>query len=307
MKDNIKNIKAIIISITLVTVLLLTFAAIFFKLEVLNPTTYTKAFEENKIYSEIYEDIYTDINKYVANNNLPKGIFDDVISKSDVVEVVNNDIFSVVGYIKSEIDKVPVINLSVYESRLEESLNEYVESDEYKDYVRANYYNYDFEELDLDAIKDDILDSIKDKLVIIDNKTLADSAGIIKMSKYADLVDSGLIIIALIAAVFVLCGLYLPIWKKRKKRKFAWIGATIMISGLIMIIIGTVVSITGVYENIAVKVPYIATVIGFVIDGLLGKFRLVGVGMLAVGLLLASVYIKPKRKKNKEDFSLKIG
>lgn len=306
MKDNIKNIKAIIISITLTIVLVLTFAAILFKLEVLNPTTYTKAFEENKIYSEIYEDIEIEINKYVADNNLPKGIFDDVISKSDVEEVVNNDIFSAVGYIKNEMKKVPPINMSVYESRVEESLNEYVESDEYKDIVRANYYNNDFEKLDVDVIKVEILNDIEDKLAIIDNKALSDSQGIIKMSKYANILDSGLVIIALIVAVFVLCGLYFPIWKRRKKRKFAWMGATMIVSGLLMIIIGTVGSITGVYENVAVNVPYLGTVIGVVIKGLIGKFRLTGAVLLVVGLLTASVYVKSKLKR-KEDLSLKFG
>lgn len=306
MKDNIKNIKAIIISITLAIVLLLTSASMLFKLEVLSPTTYTKALEENKIYSEIYEDIYADINKYVADNNLPKGIFANVISKSDVIEVINNDVFSVVGYIKNEIKKIPSINMFEFGTRVEESLNNYIESDAYKAYVSENSSRRNFEKLDVDVIKADILGEIEDRLAIIDNKAISESAGIVTLSKYAKILDNGLVIIGLLVMVFVLCGLYLPIWKRRKKRKFAWIGATVAVSGIILIIVGVIGARTGVAENVASSAPYLATVIGSVIKGLFGKFRIAGASLLVVGTLLASIYFKSKVKR-KEDLSLKFG
>ena len=126
------------------------------------------------------------------------------------------------------------------------------------------------------------------------------------MSKNANIVDSGLVIIMLIVAIFVLCGLYIPIWKRRKKRKFAWMGGAMIASGLLMIIIGTVSYKTGVSENVATYSPYIATVIGAVIKGLVGKFRLTGAVLLVAGLLTGSVYFKSKLKK-KEDLSLKFG
>ena len=124
-------------------VLLATSFTMFFRGTILNLQTYIGVLEKHNIYNDIYDNIYSSIHYLLLLNNIEENTLDGVISIDQITEIVNDYIYFAIGYIKNKAMEISKIDMSVYEARLENSMNKFLSdnsmyfNDELKENVKA--------------------------------------------------------------------------------------------------------------------------------------------------------------------------
>lgn len=298
MKKYIKNVGAFIISLMLMFVLLLTSLTMFFRGSILNPQTYIGVVEKHGIYDEIYENIYSNIRYLLLTNNIEENTLDGVINKDEVIQITNDFIYYTVGYMKNEQNEIPSVNMDIYQSRVDNAM---------KDFLLENsiYLNDEFKN-NLDEFKITILNIIKSDLELININELSKSSAMKAVAKISSVIDSGGFILGLFAIVIILSSSFFMIWKRRKARRFVWIGYSFVSCGMLVALIGVSGYISGFYDFIAISIPYLATAISLVIKKWLFDLSMIGVSVLLVGICFMAVYWRHIYKKYKGHSKLKM-
>ena len=289
MKNYIKNIVAFIISFILMAVLLMTSLTMFFRGTILNSQTYIGVLEKHNIYNQIYDNIYSNIHYLLLSNNIEENTLDGVISIDEVSEVVNDYIYYTIGYMKNEAMDIPKIDMSVYENRLESIINKFLSEN-------SMYLNEELKD-NIGELEGTVLDIIKSDLEIINLNELSKSKGMNMIAKVSAIINSGPVIMGLLVLVIILIGMISLIWKKRKARKFAWIGYSFISCGLIVFLIGFSGYISGFYNHVAIAIPYLAMAMTFIIKEYLLKFTIIGCLILFIGICFMSIYWRYLYKK----------
>lgn len=101
-------------TIILMFSVILTLCASFIRFVFLNTDTYLKVFNDKGTEEKIFERIEENLNHVLTVNNLPNIMLEDVISKEEVKEQVDNYLVSVVNYMKTGKNDVEPINTKVY-------------------------------------------------------------------------------------------------------------------------------------------------------------------------------------------------
>lgn len=289
MKKYIKNIVAFIISFILMAVLLIASLTMFFRGTILNPQTYIGVLEKHNIYNQIYDNIYSNIHYLLLSNNIEEKTLDGIITIDEVSEVVNDYIYYTIGYMKNESMEIPKIDMSVYENRLQSKVNKFLSEN-------SMYLNEEFK-ANIDELKGTVLDIIKSDLEIINLNELSKSKGMNIIAKVSSIINSGSVIIDLLILVIILMGMISLIWRRRKARKFAWIGYSFISCGLIVFLIGFSGYISGFYNHVAIAIPYLATAMTFIIKKYLLNFTIIGCLVLFIGICFMSIYWRHLYKK----------
>lgn len=298
MKKNIKNILAFIVSLLLMFVLLITSLTMFFRGSILNPQTYIDVVEKHGIYDEIYENIYSNIKYLLLTNNIPENTLDGVINKDEVIQITNDFIYYTVGYMKNEQNEIPAVKMEIYQSRVDNAM---------KDYLLENsiYLNDEFKN-NLNEFKSTIYNIIKSDLELININELSKSSAMKAVAKISSVIDSGSFIVGLFIMVIILSSLFFIIWKKRKARRFVWIGYSFVSCGILITLVGLSGYISGFYNYIAISIPYLATAISLIIKKWLFDLSMIGTSVLLVGICFMAVYWRHLYKKYKGHENLKI-
>lgn len=291
MKKHMKNIIAFIISIMLMFVLLLTSTTLFFRGSILNPQTYTNVLDKDKIYDDIYEHIYSNIDYLLLVNNMPEGMLDGIITKDDIIQSVNDGVYYTVGFMKNEQLEIPTVYMKEYEERLDRKINKFLAEN-------SMYLNEDFKN-SLAEFKSTVLSIIKSDLELINLNEVSKSSSIKFLAKISSILDSGMFIVGLFATVVILSALFFVLWKRRKARRYAWIGYSFISCGMLIFLVGYSGYLSGFYNNIAIAIPYAAKALALIIKEILKDFTMIGLGVLAIGLCFMSVYWKHLYKKYK--------
>lgn len=289
MRTYIKNIISFMISIMLMFLIVATSFTLFFKATILNPKTYINVIEKNNIYTNVYESIYSNIDYLLLTNNMPEDTLDGVISEGEIKKIVDDYIYYVVGFMKNENLEIPAINMESYESRVNEKIDDFL-------YNHSEYINDDFR-YSIQDMNNTILNMIKNDLQVINLNQLSKSSAIKAIAKISNILNNGMLIVIMIGIIILVSLLYIAIWKKRKARRFAWIGYSFMSSGLLVFLIGLSGYISGFYNNFAIAIPYIASAISLIMKKCLLSLTFIGFVVLVIGLCFMSVYWKHLYKR----------
>ena len=291
-----KSIGAFFISLILMFVLLITSITMFFRGSILNPQTYIGVLEKNNIYDDIYENIYSNLDYLLLTNNMTEGMLDGVINKDEVIQVVNDSIYYTVGYMKNEQQEIPAVDMNVYEERVNRSMDKFL-------LENSMYLNEDFKN-SLNEFKSTVKDIIKSDLELINLNEVSKSSAMKAISKISTIIDSGMFVLGLLLIDVIICSLFFVLWKRRKARRFAWIGYSFVSCGLIVALVGFSGYISGFYEHVAIAIPYVAIAMGLIIKKCLLDLTAIGCIVLLIGMCFMAIYWKHLFKKYKIENSL---
>ena len=297
MSKFIKNILSFIISLMLMFVILATSLTVFLKDTLLNPETYTKVIEKNEICHEIYINIYSNIDYFVLTNNMPEDILDGVITEDEIKQIVNNNIYYVIGFMNGEDSEIASIDMEIYESRINTKIDKFLTtnskdiSDEFKNSV--------------DYTKVKVLNIVKNDLEIINLNELSKSSALQHAARIGAFLNRSKLVMGMCGAIIIISLLFFIIWVKRKVRRYAWIGYSFLSSGVLIFMIGLIGYISGFYDNLAIGIPYMAMAVSLIIKKCLLKLTFIGLFVLIIGLCFISIYWnhlykRYKKKKLKE-------
>lgn len=284
MKKNFKNILAFIISLLLMFVLSLTSLTLLFRGSILNPRTYIGVLEKNNIYDDIYENIYSNIDYLLLTNNMPQGTLNGIVSKDEIIQVVNDCIYYTVGYMKNEHREIPSIDMKVFEDRLNKSIDKFL-------LENSMYLNDEFKN-GLNDLKATVLNIVKSDLEFVNLNEISKSSAMKSIAKISTIIDSPIVIVGLLFIIIVLCSMFFILWKRRKARRFVWIGYSFVSCGMIVFLLGFSGYISGFYNHIAIAVPYLAAAVGLLIKKILWDLASIGGVIFLIGMCFMSVYWK---------------
>lgn len=291
MKTQIKNIISFIISLMLMFVILATSFTVYFRGTILSPETYISVIEKNNIPDDIYENIYSNIDYLVLSNNMPEDILDGVIYKEEIRQVVDDYIYYIIGFMKNEETEIPSINMEIYESRINTKIDDFLEKYS-KDISDESRYN-------IQSMKITILNIVKSDLEFINLNQLSKSSALKTVAKVSTILNDGTLIIGMFGAIVIISSLFFIIWRRRKHRRYAWIGYSFVSSGMLVFLIGLSGYISGFYNNLAIAVPYIAKAMALIIKRCLLNLTFIGFIVLLTGLCFMIVYWKHLYKRYK--------
>ncbi len=285
MKKILKNSLSFIVSLTTMFLILIASFSLFLDRVILNEKTYMKVLEKDKIYEQVESYIYENIEYLLMESNIPEDILNDVISKEEIEEVLCDYVYYTVGFMKSGSGEIEPLNKTIYEERINDKINAYLR--ENKMYVSTEFNE------NLDEFKSNILNIISSSLQIIDLNALSNSNGIKAIAKLSSLISGVKFFAMIVLAIVLLSLLQFIIWsKKRRARRYAWIGYSFVSAGMIIFLIGLSGYLSGFYKHIAIGVEHLRNAIVAIMQGYLLNFTYIGLASIALGLLFMFVYWK---------------
>lgn len=282
MKKNTKNIISFIISLVLMFVIVITSGVLFFRGTLLNDQSYIKVLEKNNVYDKIYYNITENLEYLLLTNNIPEDTFKGIILKTEVKASVDSYVYSIVDYMKNKKTEVPPLDMSIYEERFDEDINEYF-------MFNSMYLNEEFKE-NLQEFKSVFMSIIKSDLQVLDFNALSNSGSMKMIAKLSGFINSGTVVLGLITVILMLCFLIVMVWRKRTARIFAWIGYSFISSGLLVLLVGTSGYVSGFYNHVAIGIPYLAIAVAAIIKHYLFNLSMIGLGMFVIGMCIVFRY-----------------
>lgn len=285
MKKVFKNSLSFIVSLITMFLVLVASFSFFLDKVVLNEKTYTKILNEEKIYDQIESYINENIEYLLIESNIPEDTLSGVISKEEIEDVLCDYVYYTVGFMKNNNAEIEPINKSVYEERINEKISNYLRENEM--YVSAEFSE------NIEEFKSTILNVITSSLQVIDLDALSNSSMIKTIAKLSTLVTGVKFLSVVLLGIVLLSSIQFIIWNKRRKsRRYAWIGYSFMSSGMIISLVGFSGYISGFYKHIAIGVDYIKNMVIGIMQGYLLNFTYIGIASIVLGLLFMFIYWK---------------
>ena len=153
-----KNVISSIIAIVTMFSIIATMSVVFFKTTLINENTYKSVFEKVGTYDDIVESINDNIGYTLVVYNIDKNILKDVISKEEVVDIIDSTIDSFIGFLKGKAS-VLSYDKSIYEKRIDDAINNYLRDN--------SMYLNESQKSDIENIKESLLNIIDSDLQII--------------------------------------------------------------------------------------------------------------------------------------------
>ena len=294
-----KNVISSIIAIVTMFSIIATMSVVFFKTTLINENTYKSVFEKVGTYDDIVESINDNIGYTLVVYNIDKNILKDVISKEEVVDIIDSTIDSFIGFLKGKAS-VLSYDKSIYEKRIDDAINNYLRDN-------SMYLNED-QKSDIENIKESLLNIIDSDLQIINFSELSKSNAMILVSKIVSIMNNNMVLVGCLVTNILLLSLFFPIWKRRRARAYAWIGYTSVSAGMILFLLSFSGYISKFYEYAIIAIPYVAKAVGFIIKKYLFNMSIIGIVVTFIGFFYMSFYWKhlyrrytKKSKVNEED------
>lgn len=285
MKKKLKNSLSFIVSLMTMFLILVASFSLFLDRVILNEKTYIKVLEEEQIYEKVESYIYENIQYLLMESNISEDTLNDVILKEEIEEVLCDYVYYTVGFMKSGSGEIEPLNKTVYEERINDKINAY---------LRENnmYVSTEFSE-NIDEFKANILTIICSSLQVIDLNALSNSNAIKVIAKLSSLISGVKFLAIIVLAIVLLSVLQFIIWNKRRRvRRYAWIGYSFLSAGMIIFLIGISGYLSGFYKHIAIGVEHLRNTIVAIMQSYLLNFTYIGLGSIALGLLFMFVYWK---------------
>lgn len=285
-----KVILSFIIGSLLMFSIIASILSVFTKVIVLNPETYINMLEKKETHRQIYEFLEGNLEYALTLNNIPSSVKDGVISQEELEYEVNSIIRSTVNYFVTGINEINPVDTEKYLSRLNENLNTYIRDNSI--HIDSNIQN------ELDGLKSDISQIIKNELEIINSNVIINSSICSVLSKITSLFARNLYLIPVIlVAIFTLILAF--IWRDDIRTLFQWIGNSIIAAGLFIFIIFFSGYISGFYNNVIIDIVYLREFVASLIESWTIILSLSGVISSVVGFLMLIPIIKNYIKRSK--------
>ncbi len=285
-----KNITSFFIAIVLMFSVILTTGVIFFKTTLVNDKAYIGVFEDNRTYDKVYESIVSNVEYALIVNNIPKDTLDGIISKDEVVDVINYTAKTFIGFINGKGVDVISHDFSVYNDRVEYKLNEFLrENNMYLNKEQTNDLNY---------MKQNIRNIIEGELQLINFEKLYKSDAMIILSKVFGMLNSSLAIIAMIILDIIFISLFFVIWNKRRARAFAWAGYSLIAGGMLVFLLSFSGYLSGFYDYVIIAIPHVAETVAAIIKKYLLNMSIIGGIITVIGIFNLSFYWKHLYKRH---------
>src|SRR5699024_8011712 len=208
-----KNVISSIIAIVTMFSIIATMSIVFFKTTLINENTYKSVFEKVGTYDDIVESINDNIGYTLVVYNIDKDILKDVISKEEVVDIIDSTIDSFIGFLKGKAS-VLSYDKSIYEKRIDDAINKYLRDN--------SMYLNESQKSDIENIKESLLNIIDSDLQIINFSELSKSNAMILVSKIVSVMNNNMVLVGCLITNVLLLSLFFPIWKRRRARAYAW-------------------------------------------------------------------------------------
>ena len=267
MTKTLKNSLSFVVSLITMFLILIVSFSIFLDKVVLNEKMYIKALKKN--------DIYTQVGSYI-NDNIEYLLIESNIS-SDTLS-----------------GEIEPLDKSIYEERVDEKLNAYLRENEM--YVGAEFNE------NLNEFKSNVVNTICSSLQFIDLNALSNSNIIKTVAKLSSIVSGKMFLGIGILSIVLLSGLQFIIWSKRRKvRRYVWIGYPFVSGRMIVLLIGLSGYLSGFYKNIAIGVEYLRNGVVSVMQSYLLNFAYIGLVFMVIGFLFMFIYWKHLFKSYSND------
>ena len=287
-KKTVRNLLSSIIAIVTMFSVIVTMGLVFFKTTLINENTYKSVFEKIGTYDDIIESIDDNIGYTLVVHNIDKDILKGVISKEEVVDIIDSTTDSFIGFLKGK-NSVLSYDKSKYEKRIDDAISKYLRDN--------GMYLTEIQKIDIENIKTNLLNIIDSDLQIINFEQLSKSNAMILVSKIVSTIDNNMILVGLIVINIILLSLFFAIWKKRKARAYAWIGYTLVAAGLIVFLLSFSGYISKFYDYAIIAIPYVAKAVGSVIKKFLLNMSIISLVVTCTGIFSMSFYWKHLYKK----------
>lgn len=285
MNKKFKNVISFILSLLTMFLILVGSLSLFLNKVVLNENNYISILEKENVYEQVHEYINENIEYLLVSSNIPVNVLSDVVSEDEIKNVFRNYVYSTVDFMKNGEGEIPPLDMSIYEKRVDDKINKFLRDNNM--YISTEFSN------NINGFKNTVLNIISGSLQIIDFNILSNSSMIKLVAKLFSIVGSIKFILAIVCSILVLCVAQFLVWSKRRKnRRYAWIGYSFVSSGMIMLLVGFSGYISGFYKHVAIGVPYVKSIaVGIMKDYLL-SFTYIGMGCTILGLVFMIIYWK---------------
>lgn len=285
MKKYLKNSLSFVVSLISMFLILLASFSFFLDRVILNEKTYIRALEKEKIYEQVELYINENIEYLLVSSNIPENVLDGIILKDEIEDVFCDYIYYTVGFMKNGSGEIEALNTPIYEERINGKINTFLRENNM--YVGAEFND------NLDEFKGTILNVINSSLQIIDLNVLSNSSMIKMIAKLSSLISGIKLFAALVLGVVLLSVCQFTIWSKRRRaRRYAWIGYPFISAGIIIFLIGFSGYLSGFYKHIAIGVLYLKNIITSIIQAYLLNFTYIGTALIIIGVVFMAAYWK---------------
>ena len=198
-KKLVRNTTSTIVAIITMFSVILSMGIVFFKTTLINENTYKKIFEKVGTYDKVLESIESNIDYALVVNNIQTDILDNIISKEEIVDIIDSTTDSFIGFLKGNKD-TNYYDISVYEQRVDEAINKYLRDNSM--YLNESQNN------DIQNMKVSIVNSIDSELQIINFEQLSNSNLMTMISKIVSILNNNLVLIGIIAINILLLSIF---------------------------------------------------------------------------------------------------
>ncbi|MDK2942806.1 MAG: hypothetical protein PWP56_2319 [Acetobacterium sp.] len=277
-----KDILRILIAFLLSLVLILFQTIIFFDVILLNPISYYEYVNTPAYYDKLKEQIDFGLEEVGRYTNIPGDILTTSVTDSEIKEYTQSAIKEMVAYLRGDIQNY---TLEYDTAKLKAKVESYV-----KGYATQNNLTYD-ESMAAEVEKITAMagSRIETYTMIVD-PTLLQQFGVDKK------IQKVLSKIHLAEAALVLTMLLLVflLWltnKHHRMRTLWWAGSSLLVSSLVLLIPGIVITFMDVAGRLGLTDNYVTWVLERSINSMLIKWSLMQILFLVVGVLVMAGYV----------------
>lgn len=270
------------LAIILVFSLLATAGVAFFQQTLLNEKTYTRAMSENQVASRVHQTIVENMKYLMVENNIPQTLVEGIITESEVSALLKKTTSEVLFFLEGGSSAIAALDFSLYQQRIEQNLDTYLDQQE----TALSQQQL----TDIAALETTLLQIIEGEIQLLNFAELSQSNLARAVVTLAQIMNDPLILFGLCLVNLLLFFPFVMIWRRRRARRYAWIGYPLLTAGLILLVVAGGGYLSGFYHDIVVQTSYIADTAVQVIQTYLGTFIGYGFGLLALGIASMSVY-----------------
>lgn len=283
MKTYLKNSLSFVVSLISMFLILVASCSFFLDKVILNEKTYIEALEKEKIYEQVESYIYENISYLLASRNIPENTLEGVISEKEIEGIFSNYIYNTLNLIKIEDEEIRPLNTSIYEERINDKISNYLK--ENNQHVGLEFNN------NIDQFKSSILKVITSILQIIDLDVLSNSLNTKVIAKIVSFASGVELFVVLVLGILFFSACQPVIWRKRRRaRRYAWMGYPFISSGIIIFLIGFSGYLSEFYKNMPIGALHLKNTMAAIIQRYLLSFTYIGITLIIIGLVFMVIY-----------------
>lgn len=275
-KDSIiKRILSFVIAFILMMSIIISALSIFLKTTAFDSNFYIQITKEQETSEKMHMLLQRNLKYNLTVNNIDSKVAENIITENEVQEELEKYITEVIQYFSTGENRTTPINISNYNSRLNENLDEYIKEKN----IKVN----DVTQKNIDLLKKQIKSMITNTIQLVNIDMISQSSTISKIAKMTSLFNK-ILYLAPIGFSMLLMLILMLIWIGESTKGAKWIGSAFLASGLILLVFSISGYKSGFYNDLLINIMYIKTFIVEVTKLSFIKLIKYGVVLFVIGI-----------------------